>query len=589
MKRTPITNKELAAILFEMAALYDMENTAFKPRAYEKAALGVESLGEEAAELYQKGGATALMQIPGVGKSIAEHIEHLLLGRHFSEYDRLKKKVPVDILGLVAVEGVGPRMVRALWEKLKIRNLGDLERAARAGNIRGLAGFGKASEEKILRGIEFLKKSGGRSVLGFVLPDIRRIEKMIQSFPEVESAMVCGSVRRMKETVGDIDILAASRHPEKVMKRFLGLPFIASVYAHGPTKTMVKLKNGLDADLRVVPQESYGAALNYFTGSKNHNVALREVAIKKGWKLNEYGLFESQGLKGKSQKWRRVAGKTEEELYKALGLHYIEPEMRENIGEIEASRKNRLPKLIGYHDLRGDLQVQTDWTDGENSIEEMADAAKKAGLEYIAITDHTRSLAMTGGADEKKLLRQMQEINRVNRTFHIPHSTFHILKGAEVNIDKYGSLDIKDEVLAKLDVVGAAVHSHFKLSRAEQTMRLIRAMESPHVDIIFHLTGRIINRREPIDVDVDQVVAAAKRTVTILEIDAYPDRLDIRDEYVRKCVNAGVKMSIDSDAHSIQHFKFLEIGIAQARRGWAEKENIINAWPLEKMLGMLKK
>lgn len=572
-----MSNQEIAKILYEMSALYDMEGVQFKPRAYEKAALGIEALNEEVKEIYKKGGIKALEEIPGVGKGIAEHLEKLFKTGHFPEHERLKKKFPVQISELISVDGIGPKMVKTLWQKLKIKNLADLEKAARAGKIRKLEHFGEKSEQKILKGIEFLKKSGGRAILGFVLPEIKNLGKMLQSFPEVDEAIVCGSVRRRKETIGDIDILATSSKPAKVMERFLGLPFIAHVYAKGPTKTNVKLKNGLDADLRVVPKESFGAAVNYFTGSKDHNIALREIAIKRGWKLNEYGLFRGKKM---------IVGRTEEELYEKLGLCYIEPEMRENMGEIELSRKNSLPKLIGYGDLKGDLQVQTNWTDGEDSIEEMAKAAREAGLQYIAITDHTKSLAMTGGSDEKKLLRQIAEIDKINKSGKLKN--FKILKGAEVNIGKDGALDIKDEVLAKLDVVGAAVHSHFNLPCAEQTKRIIRTMESPNVDIIFHLTTRKINRRAPIELDMDAVINAAHDTGTILEIDAFPDRLDIKDEYIRKCVEQGVKMSIDSDAHNVSHFKLLEHGIAQARRGWATKDDIINAWTLEKMMKFLK-
>lgn len=580
-----MTNKEIVKILYEMAALYEMEDVQFKPRAYEKAALGIEALDEEVKEIYKRGGIKALEEIPGVGRGIAFHLETLLKKGRFPEYERLKKKIPANISELMQIEGVGPKMIKTLWEKLRIRDLADLERAVRAGEIRKLERFGEKSEQKILKGIEFLKKSGGRAILGFVLPEIRHLERMIHSFPEVEEAMVCGSVRRRKETIGDIDILVVSSKPEKVMDRFVGLPFIAHIYAKGHTKTNVKLKNGLDADLRVVPKESFGAAVNYFTGSKDHNIALREIAIKRGWKLNEYGLYKKQKSKVRNE-WVQIAGKTEEELYEKLNLRYIEPELRENLGEIEAARADKLPQLIGYNDLKGDLQVQTNWTDGEDSIETMAKAAMEAGLEYIAITDHTKSLAMTKGADEKKLLHQAEEIKKLSKKFR--ESDFIILTGAEVNIGKDGTLDIKDDVLAKLDVVGAAVHSHFNLSRKEQTQRIIRAMENPNVDIIFHLTGRIINRREPIDLDIDAIIEAAKRTGTILEINAYPDRADIKDEYIRKCVEAGVKMSIDSDAHSKEHFKMLEYGIAQARRGWAEKKDIINAWPVDRVLSFLK-
>lgn len=574
-----MTNREIAKILYEMAALYEMEGVLFKPRAYEKAAESIQNLGQEVVDAYKKGGRKTLLEIPSVGQGIADHLEQLFATGHFKEYERLKKKIPVEISELMSIEGVGPRLVKTLWEKLGIKTVKDLEKAAQAGTIGKLERFGKKSEQKILKGIELLKKSGGRRILGFVLPEIRDLEKTIQHFPEAGQAVVAGSVRRRKETIGDIDILVTSKKSSSVMQRFLKLPQIAHVYGSGPTKTMVRLHNGLDADLRVVPQESFGAALNYFTGSKDHNVALREIAIKKGWKLNEYGLF-----KGK----KMIAGETEEELYGALGLAYIEPELREMKGEIDAARKNNLPKLIGYQDLQGDLQVQTDWTDGKHSIEEMAEEAHALGLQYIAITDHTKSLAMTGGSDEKKLLRQMAEIEKINKKFSTQHSGFKILKGAEVNILKDGSLDIKDEVLAQLDVVGAAVHSHFNLSREDQTRRVIRAMENPNVDIIFHLTGRLINKRDPINLDIDAVIKAAKRTKTVLEIDAYPDRLDLKDEYIKKCVERGVRMSIDSDAHARDQFRVLEYGIAQARRGWAERKDIVNAWPLEKMLNMLK-
>ncbi|TSC79838.1 MAG: DNA polymerase X family [Parcubacteria group bacterium Gr01-1014_29] len=575
-----MTNHEIAHILKEMALLLEMDDVPFKPRAYEKVAEHIEALDCDVADIYKKGGVDALQkEIPGVGRGIADHIERLLTKGTFPEYTQLKKKIPIDISELTSIEGIGPKMVRSLWKKLKIRNLADLEKAAKAGKIKNLPHFGEQSEKKILKGIEFLKKSGGRKVLGLILPELRMLEKTIQSFPGVTKALLAGSVRRRKETIGDVDILAISDKPEEVMERFRKLPEVAHVYGSGKTKTNVRLKNGLDADLRVVPEESFGAALNYFTGSKEHNVELRKIAIKKGLKLSEYGLF-----RGHTQ----IAGKTEEEIYTALGLQYIEPELREMNGEIEASRNKKLPKLIGYDDLKGDLQIQTNWTDGENSIEDMAREAERLGLEYIAITDHTKGLAMTGGSDEKKLEKQIKAIDRVNKKFQVSGFRFQVLKGAEVNILKDGSLDIHDETLAKLDVVGAAIHTNMKLSEKEQTSRIIRAMENPHVDIIFHLTGRIINSREAIFLDIDEIIKAAKRTSTILEIDAYPTRLDLKAEYIRKCVEAGVKMSIDSDAHAKKHFAFLEHGIAEARRGWAKKEDVVNTRPLKEFMKLLK-
>jgi DNA polymerase (family 10) len=374
-----------------------------------------------------------------------------------------------------------------------------------------------------------------------------------------------------------VDILAVSKNPKPVMDFFATMPEVVNVIAHGATKSSVKLKSGINVDLRVVPDDSYGAALNYFTGSKDHNVALRRIAIAKGWKLNEYGLYRGNKM---------IAGKTEEELYGTFGMDYIEPELRENTGEIELARKHALPKLVGYDDLCGDLQVQTNWTDGSDSIESMAKAAAARGLTYIAITDHTKRLAMTHGLDEKRIIEQMAEIDRLNKKFK---GKITLLKGSECDILRDGTLDLPDKVLIKLDIVGVSVHSYFNLPRAEQTERIKRAMANPNVDILFHPTGRIINRRPAYDVDMEELVATAKRTGTIMEIDAYPDRLDLKDDHIRLCVEAGVKMSIDSDAHSPTHFPYLEYGIAQARRGWATKADIVNAWPLKKMLKFLKK
>lgn len=598
-----LSNKEIARILYELSILYAMKDVPWKPAAYERAASAVESTKKPLKEIYKEGGKKALMDIEGIGEGIAEHIEEIFETGGFKEYDSLKKQFPVDIEGLSSVEGVGAQTIKILWKKLAIKDLNDLEKAVGKGLISKIKGFGAKKEQKILEGIAFAKSSGGRRLLGDILPETRLLEEKIGKFTGVSAAIVCGSVRRRRETIGDIDIIVTSAQPEKTMAAFLALPEIEHVYGTGKTKTNARFKNGLDVDIRVVPKRAFGAAVNYFTGSKAHNIALREIAQKKGWKLNEYGLFAKgeerghtqnetrlpAGRQGTTQKWRFIGGKTEEELYEKLGLRYIEPELREMTGEIEVAEENKLPKLIGYGDLKGDLQVQTDWTDGADSMEEMAKAAKEAGLSYIAITDHTKSLAMTGGADEAKLKRQIKEIGRLNSKFKIPNSKFHILTGAEVNIKKDGALDIDDETLAELDCVGAAVHSHFNLSKKEQTARVIRAMENPNVDIIFHLTGRLINRRKPIELDVDEVINAAKRTGTVLEIDAFPDRLDLCDEYIRKCVAAGVKMSIDSDAHAAGHFAVLAYGIAQARRGWAEKKDIINTLSAHDLLTELKK
>ena len=568
-------NYEIAKIFYEMAMLLDMKEVAFKPRAYEKAGLIIETLEEDLKDIYKRGGLKALMGIPGIGQGIAEKIEEYIKTKRIRDYERLKKRTPVDVGALTSIEGLGPKSVYKLYKKLGIKTVRDLEKAAKAGKLRRLEGFGEKSEQKILKGVEFAKKGQGRFILGFIWPTLKTVVERIRGLPYVEIAEPAGSIRRMQETVGDLDILVISKDPEKVMDYFVKMPEVNHIYAKGPTKTNVRLKNGMDADLRVLSPKNFGAALQYFTGDKYHNIAVREIAIKKGYKLNEYGLYKGKKL---------VAGRVEEEIYKKLGLEWIPPEIRTNSGEIEAAKNVTLPRIIEYGSLRGDLQVQTNWTDGQNSIKEMAEAAKKNGLEYIVITDHTKSLAMTGGLDEKKILKQMAEIDKIQRQV----SGIKILKGAEVNILKDGRPDISNEVLAKLDVVGGAVHSNFNLTEKEQTGRLVKAMENPNIDIIFHPTGRVIQKREPYKVDMETLIKAAKRTRTVLEIDAYPNRLDLKDEYIRKAVEAGVKLSIDSDAHSTAHFQYLELGVAQARRGWATKNDIVNTRGWQDMLKLLK-
>jgi len=573
-----MSNREIARILAEISEYLAMqEESSFRVRAYEKAAEVITGTEEDVLGIYRRGGLKALEEIPGVGVSIAEKIEELLKTGRCRYHEQLKKKTPVNLSELSAIEGLGPKHIRRLYKELGVTNLQELEKAARVGEIKKLKGFGAKSEENILEGIEWRRKFGGRFILGFVMPFIQDIEERLRAFPGVAKALVAGSARRRKETIGDIDILvtAEAKIAPKIMEFFVSLPEVVEIFAQGETKSMVKFQNGLDADLRVVPEKSYGAALNYFTGSKDHNIALRELAIKKGLKLNEYGLFRGR---------RFIAGKTEEELYKALDLDYIEPELREMTGEIEAAVHGKLPPLVDYDDPRGDLQVQTNWTDGAHSIKEMAEAAAKAGLQYIAVTDHTKRLAMTGGLDERRLAQQGREIDKLNEQF----KELKILKGTECDILKDGRLDLKDEALAKLDVVGISIHSHFNLPLKEQTERLMKAMRNPHADIVFHPTSRVLNKREGCALDMDKIIACAQETGTILEINAYPDRLDLKDEYIRRCVEAGVKMSIDSDSHSTSHFSVLEYGIAQARRGWATKEDIINVWPLEKMTSFLK-
>jgi DNA polymerase (family 10) len=594
------SNQSVAEVLRQIGEYLAMQHVQFKPRAFEKAAETVGALEEEVLAIYARGGIKALKEIPGVGQSIAEIIEELVTKGRSTEYEKLKKATPVRLDELARVEGLGPKSIQKLYKELGVKNLKDLEVAAKKGKIGVLEGFGKKSEEKILKGIGFAKSSGSRFITGLMLPQIREIEKRLAAVPGVERVTVAGSARRRKESIGDIDILAVSSKPAIIMDDFVKkTPGTMTVIAHGATKSSIKIKPGINIDLRVVPAESYGAALNYFTGSKDHNVVIRARANKLGLTLNEYGLFKIKAgsiKKGAEQEGIRVANYSEEDIYRALKMAYPEPELRENAGEVEAAVREfekktsasarGLPKLIGYHDLQGDLQVQTNWTDGADSIETMAREAIKRGLKYIAITDHTKRLAMTHGLDGKRIRAQWKEIDAVNKKLK---GKIKILKGTECDILKDGTLDLDDETLARLDVVGVSVHSYFNLPRAEQTARVVRAMNNPNVDILFHPTGRIINKRPPYDIDIEEIIATAKRTGTILEIDALPERSDLKDEYIRKCVEAGVKMSIDSDAHAAIHYAFLECGIAQARRGWAERKDIVNAWPVEKMLGFLKK
>jgi DNA polymerase (family 10) len=574
-RRRAVANAEVARALREMALFLEMDDVAFKPRAYEKAALAVDALDRPLEEIDAEG-IDGLAALSGIGKGIAERIHEQLRTGRIPDLERLRKQRPVDVLGLTAIEGLGAKGAKQLYEELGVRDVKGLAKACREQRVREVAGFGAKSEAKLLRGIELLAGTAGRQLLGAVLPLARDIEARLRALPGVARAAVAGSVRRRKETIGDLDFLVAARDPERVGRAFAEMPEVAHVHARGETKTLVRLASGIDADLRVVDEDSFGAALCYFTGSKAHSVALRRLAQSRGLKLNEYGLFRGK---------RRLAGRTEEELYEALGLAFVPPELREDAGEIEAARKGALPALIGYGELRGDLQIQTDWTDGSASIEEMVEAARALGLEYIAITDHTRDLAMAGGHDEKGLLEQAEAIRALNRKLR----GFRVLTGAEVNVREDGSLDVDDDALARLEVVGAAIHSHFRQGRAEATRRVIRAMENPHVDVLFHPTARSIGHREPVDLDVDAVVAAAVRTGTVLEIDAMPDRLDLRDEYVRKAVEAGALLAIDSDAHQPAHLAYAdELGVAVARRGWARKADVVNALPVTKCLARLK-
>lgn len=574
-----LRNEQVARMLRDIGFLTEVEdapNAQFKARAYYRAADTIESLAESVEDVYKKGGMGALLELPAIGKAIAAKIEESIKTGGMTHLEELKAKIPIDIAQMSSIEGIGPRTVKAIYEKLKVGTLAELEKAAAEGRLRTVPGISEKKEQDILKRIAFAKAGGGRRILGEVWPLAKQIEKRLQGLPEVKEAMAVGSMRRMKETIGDIDYLVWSTDPERVMDFFVKMPEVQEVKSRGPAKVFVRIEGGLDCDLLVVPEESWGSALLYFTGSKDHNVELRRIAITRGLRLNEWGVFD------KAEK--RVAGRTEEEVYNALGLAWMPPEMRENTGEIALAAKGNLPKLVEYGSLRGDLQVHSENSDGTATIEEMALAAREFGLDYIALTDHTKSLAMAGGLDEQELLDQKDAIAELNDRLE----GVRVLASAEVNIGKDGALDIADNVLDKLDIVGAAIHSHFNLPVEEQTARLVKAAKNPNVDIIFHPTGRLINKREGYPVDITRLIDVAKDTNTALEIDAHYNRLDLRDEYVRMAVRKGVKLVIDSDAHHPLHFAFLQFGIGQARRGWAVASDVLNTLPADRLLKALK-
>ena len=567
-------NLEVAELLNEIADYLEFQNEPFKIRAYRKAALVIEGLSEDITQVWKDGN---LEELPGIGEGIAKKIDDFLRNGKSKYLEELKKSTPVNVEELGSIAGVGPKTIMKLYKHLKVKILADLERVAKQGKIRKIEGLGPTVEQNILKSIEFAKRTKQRVPLGFALSSAEEVAEMLKSCKDVVRTSIAGSARRMKETIGDVDILATSKAPEKVIDFFIKMPNVAQVLAKGPTKSSIRLKEGIQVDLRVMNDKIFGAALLYFTGNKEHNIILRRIAIEKSLKLSEYGLFDKKTNKS-------VAGKTEEDVYKKLGLEYIEPEMREDEGEIELAQHHMLPKIIGYNDLKGDLQMHTKWSDGSNTIEEMALAAKKLGHEYICITDHTGKLAIANALDEKRIAQQRKEIEKINKKI----SGITILHGTEVNIAEDGNLDMDDRILRQLDVVVAAIHSGFKNSKEKITNRMIKAMQNEDVDIIAHPTGRLITKREPYEIDLNKVFDVAKSTGTVMEINSYPERMDLKDTNVRAAIKKGVKMVISTDAHTTDQLHFIKLGIGTARRGWATKEDVINTRSLKDMMKMMK-
>ena len=558
-----------------MAELLELgEENPFRIRAYQKAANNIGSLSENLESIYKSGGLAALENVPGIGKGIAEHIEELIKTGKLRAHDELLKKFPKSLLELIAVPGIGPKTAILLHKKLKIDSIEKLEKAAKEGRLGKLPGIREKKIQNILAGIAMKKRNIGRFSIGDALPYAEAIVDSLKKLKDIDKIVPCGSLRRAKETIGDIDILVTSKKPGRIMDAFVKLPQVDRVLSKGETKSSVILKNGMQADVRVVEPESFGAAVYYFTGSKQHNIQVREMAAKKGLKINEYGIYRGN---------ERIGGAEENDIFKALGLSYIPPEIREAQGEIEAAQKGGIPRLLELKDIKGDLHLHTDATDGSNTIEEMAAAAKKRGYEYIAITDHTKSTRIAGGLTEKEALAHLKKIDRANKKI----SGIKIIRGMEVDILPDGKLDYPDSLLKEIDIVFASVHSNFKMNKNDMTKRVIAAMNNRYVHVLSHPTGRLIGQRESYDIDLDAVLNTAKDTGTFIELNGNPIRLDLDDIHCRKAKELGILIAISTDSHAASQLDLMRYGVLTARRGWLEKKNVLNCLPYEKLIKML--
>ncbi len=563
-------NSQIATLLYEISEILTIRGDRFRSRAYSMASQRVMSLTEDIREVAERG---ELQEIPGVGESIAQTIEEYLDTGESTVLQELRESLPQGVPEMITLEGVGPKIAMRLHKELGVVGIKTLEEAARQHRIRGLKGFGPKKEENILKAIEERRSRSTRFLLGEVLPIIQGMLTYMRDCEAVRRVEIAGSARRRKETVGDLDVLVSSTEPERVTAHFVSMSPIQRVLAQGPTKSTVVLESMLQVDLRVIPPGSYGAALQYFTGSKEHNVKLRTIGVKAGFKLNEYGLFRRDDDE-------LVAAEDEARIYEALGMRWIPPELRENTGEIEAAMEDRLPELVTLDDVRGDLHVHTDWSDGHASIEEMAVQAAEMDLEYIAVTDHTRALGIAHGLDEERLVEQMGEVRRVDEE----HPEIRVLAGTECDILRDGRLDISDDVLAELDWVVAAVHSGFKMDEQAMTSRVIEAIRNENVDTLAHPTGRLIQRRSPYALDLDAVFEAAAERGVMMEINCYPERLDLSDVDSRRAKEHGVRMTLGTDAHTPSELEFLPLGVAVARRGWLEAADVANTFSVDELL-----
>ncbi len=569
-------NKEVAGFFRLFGDLVELKGEKWQPIAYRRAAQVIETLPESIDKRAREFGVKSLQELPGIGDAISRKIVELVTTGRIKELDALRREFPRDVLLMLRIPRLGPKKVKVLLDELEVSSLNELEARAREGRVRELSGFGEKSEREIIEGIQLVRRGADRFLLGQVVPVADELVRELSSVQGVSSVHVCGSVRRQRETVKDIDVLVVADNPVVVMEKFVSSKLVAAVIARGETKAAARLSIGINVDVRVVHEKSLGAALNYFSGSKAHNVHLRQLAIKKGWKLSEYGLFKGEKF---------VGGRSEDELYKKLGLQYVPPELREDTGEIELAAKNDLPELVPYGSLRGDCHVHSTWSDGLNTVEEMVGACVERNYEYCAITDHSKIIHVANGLDAARLRKQMTAIDKVQKKF----KDIKILKGVEVDILRDGSLDLDKSVLANLDVVNASIHSIFSLSREEMTKRIIAAFESGVVNVWSHPSSRKINLREPIVFDEAKVFAAAAEYGVLLEINSNPLRLDLHGAHVKEALKFGNKFIIGSDAHHVEHLDFVRFGIGQARRGWCTAKDVVNTLPLQKLLKVFEK
>ncbi len=572
-----MSNSEIAEIFENLYNILSIdEKTKFEALAYQRVARELQSMSDDVSELYDKYGVDGLMKIPGVGKGIAQHIIEYLKTGKIEKYEKIKSEYPIDFDDLFRIEGLGPKKAILLYNSLGIKNLNDLKKAAEEHKIADIPGFGEKSEELILKNISMLDSLHGRILLANGLNEARNIISYLTKSDFIDKCFIAGSTRRMKETLGDIDILATSKDSKKTMDLFVNFEDARSVVVKGETKTTILLSTGVTCDLRVINDVSFGAALQYFTGSKDHNIKIRKIAIGNSYKLNEYGLFYNDS--------NIAASKDEKFIYNRLNMDYIPPEMREDRGEIELALQHRIPELISLNDIKGDLHLHTKESDGLNTTEEMVNAALEKRYEYIAMTNHTKNLKIAHGMGDQDFIKYFGTVDKLNQKYKIK-----ILKGAEVDILKDGSLDLKDETLGRMDCVIASVHMNTQMGKEDMTQRVINAIKTGKVNILGHPTGRLINKRSPYEIDLNEVSKYCEKYKTALEINSSPERLDLNDENILKTSKYNVYYSINTDSHNIYGYDFMELGVGTARRGWLGKEKVINTMDLNGLMKFLKK